>query len=170
MYRLYLFFVCLCVLAACSPRFGEQVAKTFSQESMVDSAYVSRMVDRLVREELQRRLDVNMWTQGEIVKETLSEPDSTGAQHVTERTTATHSGRIQASASSSHTKDEKDHAQVDSSHVRASDAMEIKEEETKVTGKVDGFMPWYVYVLSLVIGFLVGMVAGMAVMYKRVLI
>ena len=138
MRRFYLFFVCLCLWAACSPRYyhGEQVSRAFSQEQSFDSASFRQLIDRVVHDELQKQLDICEWTAGTTVNEKLSQPDSTGAQHVTERTTTTFSKRSETSASTSHTKDEKHQEQVDSTRTKSSDSLEKKEEEKTVSAEV----------------------------------
>lgn len=162
MRRLYSFFVCLLVLAACSPRFyqREQVARTFSQDETMDSASFRRLIDRVVHDELQKQLDIREWMQAVTVNEKLSKPDSTGAQHVTERTTTTFSGGKETSSVVAHTKDEKNQERVDSTSVHAATSVMEKEEETIVAGKVEGWMPWYVYAAALVAAVIVGFVVA----------
>ena len=79
-----------------------------------DSASFRRLVDQVVHEELQQRLDIREWTEQTTVEETFSEPDSTGAQHVTKRSTTTFSKRSKTSAESTQGKDEKYQEQADS--------------------------------------------------------
>lgn len=160
MCRLFTFFVCTCVLAACSPRYyhGEQVAKTYSQESACDSIFFRRMVDRIVKEELQKQFDLSLWKEEQTVKETFSDPDSLGAQHLVERTTTTHSEQLHASAASSYSKDENNQEKIDSSKVSSLNSMEVKEEEIKVAKEEKGWLPWYIYVLALGAAVLLGIV------------
>ena len=155
----YLFFVFL-ALAACSPLFynGEQVARSFSQESAMDSASVQRLVDRVVHDELQKQLEVHHCTNGTYVKETFSAPDSSGRQFLMERTTSTSSSRTEASASSLHKQDEVFQEKVDSTTVKSSETMELKEEEKTITAKADGWMPWYIYAAALVGAFVLGFI------------
>lgn len=159
MRRLFSFFVCICVLAACSPlRYsGEQTARTVSFESGQDSASIRRLVDQLVHDELQQRLDIREWMEQTTVEETFSDPDSSGAQHVTKRSTTTFSKRSKTSAESTQTKDEKYQERVDSVRKKATVSYIEKEEEKKVGAKVDRMIPWYVWVLLLVGAMITGL-------------
>ena len=146
------FFVCAFVLAACSPRYyhGEQVARTLSQAETYDSTYLRRYIDRLVQEELQKRLDIQEWSQLVSVTELLSDPDSAGVQHVTERTTTTASHHSQTSAGSSWAKSEGTVAQLDSGKTQSSSSAILHEEKEEKTGEVKGWMPWYMYIAGLI--------------------
>lgn len=126
----------------------------------MDSASFRRLIDRVVHDELQKQLDIREWMQAVTVNEKLSQPDSTGAQHVTERTTTTFSGGKETSSVVSHTKDEKNQDRVDSTSVHAANSVMEKKEETIVAGKVEGWMPWYVYVAALVAAVIVGFVVA----------
>lgn len=158
MRRLYSFFVCLLVFAACSPRLyhGEQAARTFLQDESRDSAFLRKLVDRVVHDELQKHLDILECTEGTTVSEKLSVPDSTGAQYVTERTTTTYSGRKETSSVTLHTKDEKNQEHIDSISVHAAVSVGEREEDTVVTGQVESRMPWYVYVAALAAAMIAG--------------
>lgn len=159
MRRLFSFFVCICVLAACSPlRYsGEQTARTVSVESGHDSASIHRLVDQLVHDELQQRLDIREWMEQTTVEETFSDPDSSGAQHVTKRSTTTFSKRSKTSAENTRAKDEKYQEQVDSVRKKATVSYIEKEEEKRVGAKVDRMIPWYVWVLLLVGAMITGL-------------
>ena len=163
MRRLFSFFVCLCLWAACSPRYyhGEQASKAFSQAQSFDSASFQKMIDRVVHDELQKQLSIHEWAEQTTVNEKLSQPDSTGAQHVTERTTTTLSKRSETSASTSHTKDEKHQEKVDSTRTKTNDSIEIKQEEKTVDAKVEGWMPWYVYAAGLLVAIIIGVVLAL---------
>lgn len=153
-----LFYVCLFALAACSPRnfSGGQVARAFSHDGNIDSASFRSLVDRMVHEELQKRLDIREWMDQTIVKETLSAPDSAGVQHVIERTTTTQSGRKETSATVSQAKDEKTLEQSDSTVLHSSDSTMMKEEEQTFEREVKGWLPWYVYAAALCVAVLLG--------------
>ena len=152
MYRLYSFFVCAIVLAACSPRnfSGEQVARTLDLQQQVDSASFKSMVDRVVHEELQKQLEVREILDQTSVKETLSAPDSTGSQYVMERTTTTTSKKSKTTAGTSQKKEEEVHEKKDSTAKQASEILYINEEQKKISGEVKGWCPWYIYVAALV--------------------
>ena len=158
MFRLYSFFVCAIVLAACSPRnfSGEQVARTYGYQGSLDSASLKSMVDHMVHEELQQQLEIRELLEQTSVKETLSAPDSTGAQYVLERTTTTTSKKSKTSAGTSQTKDEEVHEKKDSTAKQASEILYINEEEKKFTGEVKGWCPWYIYVAALVAAVVLG--------------
>lgn len=157
------FFVCAFVLAACSPRYyhGEQVARMLSQAETYDSTYLRRYIDRLVQEELQKRLDIQEWSQLVSVTELLSDPDSAGVQHVTERTTTTASHHSQTSAESSWAKSEGTVAQLDSGKTQSSSSAILHEEKEEKTGEVKGWMPWYMYIAGLICAVVVGIVIAL---------
>lgn len=156
----YLF---LCVaLSACSPLhyYGERVTGTYTQQAVVDSVSLQRMMDRVVHEEIAKQLNVRNWSDGTEVKEIYSAPDSVGRQYLMERTTSTGSTHTETTASSSHRKDEQIQEKVDSSGHKTSEYIEIKQEERKTEAKADGWSPWRylpVLLVVLVLGFLLGM-------------
>lgn len=164
MFRLYSFFVCISVLAACSPRnfSGEQVARTYDHQQQLDTSSVHHLVDRMVQEELQKYLDIRELTEVTRVNEVFSDPDSTGQQHLKERTTTTMSKRSKTSAGATQKKEEQIHEQADSTTHHASEVTAITEEEKKVSGKVDGWFPWYVYAAAIVAAVVIGYI-----LYKR---
>lgn len=152
-------------LAACSPSYfsGGQVARAVSQETYTDSSSFHRLVDRIVSEELQKKLEVREWEETVNVTETLSQPDSTGKQHVTERTTARISRRKDTSAGVTQTKDEVLQERTDSTHKTDMSSSMLKEEERYMQKENNGFMPWYVYVAALVGAVIVGFILGMKI-------
>lgn len=163
----YLF---LCVtLAACSPLYyhGEQVARSYQEESSIDSVALQRLVDRVVHEELDKQLEVHQWSDGMAVTETFSAPDSTGAQYLMERTTTTRTSRTETSASSSNRKDERYREKEDSTSVAFSQDIEVKEEEKTVDAKKEGWMPWYIYAVALLIGLFIGAALGLKFSFKN---
>ena len=158
------------VLAACSTLkySGEQTARTVSHDQAVDSAAYKRMIDQIVHEELQKWVDTKEWIQQTTVTERLSAPDSSGTQHVTDRTTTTLSRHSETSAGASQTKEDKIQERVDSTDIRTSDSIEIQEEK-KASMAVKGRMPWYVYVVSLLGAALLGFVMGLFIKKKSIL-
>lgn len=154
-------FLCL-VLASCSPLYysGEQVARTFNQETSIDSASLHRLLDRVVHDELEKQLDVHHWADESSVKETFSAPDSTGKQYLLERTTTSSSAHTETSAHSSHRQDEQYQEKVDSSSFKSSEDIEMKEEEKTITAKADGWMPWYIYAAALLGALVLGFALG----------
>lgn len=145
------FFVCLLVLAACSPRnFSvEQVARTYSCETGSDSTDVHKKLDSHTNEDIRQSLDWNSSLEQVTVTEKFSAPDSAGNQFLTERTTTTSRRRSESSAQTSHTKDQKYQEQTDSTHTNSTESVAIKEEEKTISGDIKGWMPWYVYVIAL---------------------
>ena len=160
MCRYYIsFFVCLFALAACSPLHysGEQTARAVYLDSSSDSASFRKIVDQLVHEELQKRIDILEWTEQTTVEETLSSPDSTGAQHVTKRSTTTLSKHTQASAESIQSRDTQYRAQTDSVCQTSTVSYIEKEEEKSVRGYVDRIIPWYVWPLLFIAAAIIGL-------------
>ena len=145
------FFVCLLVLAACSPRSfsGGQVARTYSSETESDSTDVHKRLDSYTNEDIRQSLDWNSSLEQVTVTEKFSAPDSAGHQFLTERTTTTTTGRTESSAQASHTKDQKIQEQTDSTSTNRTESAMIKEEEKTVSADTKGWMPWYVYVIAL---------------------
>lgn len=159
MRRYLLFFVCILAFASCAAlRYdAAQEAKTVSIDSSADSASYRRMIDQIVHDELQNRLDIQEWVEQTTVTETLSAPDSTGAQHVTQRRTTTLSKRKQTSAEIAQTTEEKYQEQLDSTRQQATVSYLEKEEEKVVKAKKENSIPWYVYIVALVGAALVGL-------------
>ena len=145
------FFVCLLVLAACSPRSfsGGQVARTYSSQTESDSTDVHKRLDSYSNEDIRQSLDWSSSLEQVTVTEKFSAPDSVGHQFLTERTTTTTKGRTESSAQTSHTKDQKYQEQTDSTHTNSTESVAIKEEEKTISGDIKGWMPWYVYVIAL---------------------
>jgi len=137
------------------------VARTLSQAETYDSTYLRRYIDRLVQEDLQKRLDIQEWSQLVSVRELLSAPDSAGVQHVTERTTTTSSHHSQTSAGSSWAKNEETVAQLDSGKTQSSSSAILHEEKKEKTGEVKGWMPWYMYIAGLICAVVVGIVIAL---------
>ena len=145
------FFVCLLVLAACSPRSfsGGQVARTYSSQTESDSTDVHKRLDSYSNEDIRQSLDWSSSLEQVTVTEKYSAPDSAGNQFLTERMTTTSRRRQESSAQTSHTKDQKYQEQTDSTHTNSTESVAIKEEEKTISGDIKGWMPWYVYVIAL---------------------
>ena len=145
------FFVCLLVLAACSPRSfsGGQVARTYSSQTESDSTDVHKRLDSYSNEDIRQILDWSSSLEQVTVTEKFSAPDSAGNQFLTERTTTTSRRRQESSAQTTHTKDQKYQEQTDSTHTNSTESVAIKEEEKTISGDIKGWMPWYVYVIAL---------------------
>lgn len=145
------FFVCLLVLAACSPRSfsGGQVARTYSSQTESDSTDVHKRLDSYSNEDIRQSLDWSSSLEQVTVTEKFSAPDSAGNQFLTERTTTTSRRRQESSAQTTHTKDQKYQEQTDSTHTNSTESVAIKEEEKTISGDIKGWMPWYVYVIAL---------------------
>jgi hypothetical protein len=158
--RRYLFFVCLFFLAACSPRnfSREQVTRDFRHDETSDSMALQRLVDKAVQEQLEQHMDLREWTDQVTVRERFSEPDTNGQQYVTERTTTTKSSHSEASAGTEYKRKEQVHEDIDSTHVAAAESTLYKEDEESVRGEVKGWSPWYVVVIALVAGAIIGFI------------
>ena len=156
------FFVCLLVLAACSPRSfsGGQVARTYSSQTESDSTDVHKRLDSYSNEDIRQILDWSSSLEQVTVTEKFSAPDSAGNQFLTERTTTTSRRRQESSAQTSHTKDQKYQEQTDSTHTNSTESVAIKEEEKTISGDIKGWMPWYVYVIALIVLTVLGALLG----------
>ena len=156
------FFVCLLVLAACSPRSfsGGQVARTYSSQTESDSTDVHKRLDSYSNEDIRQSLDWSSSLEQVTVTEKFSAPDSAGNQFLTERTTTTSRRRSESSAQTSHTKDQKYQEQTDSTHTNSTESVAIKEEEKTISGDIKGWMPWYVYVIALIVLTVLGALFG----------
>ena len=161
-YFLKSFFVCLLVLAACSPRnfSGEQVARTYSSETESDSTDVHKRLDSYSNEDIRQSLEWSSSLEQVTVTEKFSAPDSAGNQFLTERTTTTSRHRSESSAQTSHTKDQKIQEQTDSTSTNRTESEMIKEEEKTVSANTKGWMPWYVYLIALLVLTVFGALLG----------
>lgn len=160
---IHFIFVCLPVLAACSPKFfqREQVARTFIQEQSSDSVSMKHMVDLSVQKEMRRWLDSREVLDLVSVREVFSQPDSIGQQYVKERTTTGVTRHTEMSAKSSSNKVEQLQELKDSTHKNDTGTTLFKEESSTVIGKQESWMPWYVYIVALVGAFVLGAILGM---------
>ena len=162
MYRFYSFFVCLLVLAACSPKLyrGEHVARTSIQENIVDSTNVSGKQESVVSGTLESTVDASTWSNQVVVTEKYSAPDSAGRQYVTERTTRTSSRRAESSAKLSQMKEEKQVEQIDSVAYHTETAELQNEEESKGRCASCSGWPWYAFIVAMIFGAFLGIVIG----------
>ena len=92
------------------------------------------------------------------VKEVMSEPDSAGVQHVKERITTTTHHHLESSAGSQEDtstilKEKTDSVGTEENHNAA-----YTEQKKTVAGKVDGIMPWYVYLAAIIAAVVIGFV------------
>lgn len=160
MCRLYSLFVCLSVLAACSPLHysSEQVARTYSQEQLADSAFVRRILDQMVKERMHEQMEVYELSDGTFVREQFSMPDSTGQQHLVIRETSTFSRKKNASSQKTHSAEIEQKEQEDSVQVRQKATITYIEEQKKTNARTDGWMPWYVYLAAIVVAVLLGVI------------
>ena len=151
------------VLAACSPKqfSGERVARASVSTVSSDSTALHRWLDQAVRESMEQHMQTVVDFESVTVRETLSDPDSTGAQHVTERSTNRVRGGSVTSYGASYERDESKVEEEDSTAVSSARSEAVREEHEKIRGSVSGWMPWYVYVICLagaaVIGFVLAM-------------
>ena len=158
-------FFCVLALAACSPKTfsGVQEARASAHAQLYDSAAVSRWVNASLQEYIDKHFERIENIQTETVREVLSAPDSTGLQHVVERsTTHTVSGaRTQAGSSSQKTQQlqERTDSVAVADSVRTEEA-EIYEEIEEAPAKRAAWLPWYVYVGGLVAALLCGLYLG----------
>ena len=163
----YSIFVCLLVLAACSPRFSrEQTSRTTQLETKTDSSALTKHIETSVNEQSQQQLETHEWTEQVTVWEQLSQPDTNGVQYVTLRSTTTTSKHSETSAGASFNRAEQQLQQLDSTSIEKGESALLKEEEEKVIGGVKGFMPWYVYVAALIAALVVGFFIGVGIKKK----
>ena len=146
------FFVCFFALAACSPRMyhGEQVARASTDVEKTDSSHLQQIVDRMVQEEVQKQLNLQEWIEQTQVREVLSDPDSSGRQHVTERTTTTTTKHSQASANTTQVKNEQVKEQKDSTAINLEKDSSFIEKREEFDAKGKAGPPWYLYVVALI--------------------
>ena len=154
--------VFLCVslaLTACSPKHfsGEQAVRTFTVAERADSTSMKGWLERAVRECMEQHVRTSVDYESVTVTETLSTPDSCGRQHVTSVTTTRAKGSSVSSTGSASSREDVISAGKDSTVVSSGQVVAITEETRKVSGEVSGWMPWYVYVVSLVGAVLFGL-------------
>ena len=158
-------FFCVLALAACSPKIysGVQEASASTHAQLYDSTAVSSWVRASLQEYIDKHFERVENVQTETVREVLSAPDSTGAQHVVERsTTHTVSGaRTQAGSSTQKTQqlEERRDSVAVADSVKTESA-EIREQFEETPVKRAPWLPWYVYAAGLVAALLCGLYIG----------
>ena len=163
MRRYLILFFCVYAIAACSPRYyhGEQAAVALNHEQSFENASLQKWMEQYVHDALQQWQNIQSWTEQVSVKEVMSDPDSTGAQHVTERMTTTTQHHVQSASGSQAETETALKERSDSSMSATHENMAFREEEMVVSGKVSGPIPWYVVVVSLVGAVVVGLYLAM---------
>ena len=119
MRRCIVFLCCFLALTACSPRSfsGERAVRTYSLSDTADSAAVRRWLDKAVQESMEQHVRTVFDFDAVTVRETLSAPDSTGAQYVTSTSTTHARGRSVSEAGTETSREEKISGGVDSTAV-----------------------------------------------------
>lgn len=166
---IFSFFCVFLALASCSPRVysGEQDVRAFESTSKSDSVRFMRLVDARMEAYLAQHMERAAELQQEIVRESFSNPDSTGRQHITERSTMRSIARSHTSAGSVAAQGSRMSSETDSIAVRDTavlSEMEERIEETLGDGRPARRMPWYVFLASLagavIVGFILGLRGG----------
>lgn len=85
----FFLFFCVAALTACSPRHyaAKQASGAFT--AAIDSTAVRHIVEASVTDAVRERIDSILQLQAVAVRETYSEPDSSGRQYVSSRTVTT---------------------------------------------------------------------------------
>lgn len=155
------------VLAACSPKqfSGERVARASVSTVSGDSTALHRWLDQAVRESMDQHMQTIVDFESVTVRETLSDPDPTGAQHVTGRSTTRARGCSVTSYGASYAREESKVEEEDSTAVSSAMGEAVTEEHEEIRGSVSGWMPWYVYVICLAGAVVIGI--GLAIHGKK---
>ena len=158
-------FFCVLALAACSPKTfsGVQEARASAHAQLYDSAAVSRWVNASLQEYIDKHFERIERIQTETVREVLSAPDSTGLQHVVERSTTHTVTGARTHAASSIQKNQQMQERTDSVAVADSvrtESAELREEFSEQPAKRAPWLPWYVYVGGLVAALMCGLYLG----------
>lgn len=158
MRRCIVFLCYFLALTACSPRSftGERAVRTYSLSETADSAAVLRWLDRAVRESVEQHVQTVFDFDAVTVRETLSAPDSTGAQYVTSTSTTHSRGRSVSTSGTESAREERISEGTDSTAVSSTHGEAITERREKISGEVRGWIPWYVYLLGLVGAVVIG--------------
>lgn len=162
MRRCIVFMCAFLALTACSPRSftGERAVRTSSISDDYDSTAFHRWLDKAVRESMERHVEMSFDFDAVTVTETFSAPDSTGKQHIMSTSTTQMKGTSSSSSGTVSSRYESVSDRTDSSSVELAHGELLTEEYEKVKGSVDGWMPWYVYVIALVGALIVGIGAA----------
>lgn len=158
MRRCIVFLCCFLALTACSPRSftGERAVRTYTLSDTADSASVRRWLDRAVRESMEQHVQTVFDFDAVTVRETLSAPDSTGAQYVTSTSTTRSRGRSVSTSGTESAREERISEGADSTAVSSTHGEALTERRERISGEVRGWLPWYVYLLGLVGAVVIG--------------
>lgn len=158
MRRCIVFLCYFLALTACSPKnfSGERAVRTYSLSETADSAAVLRWLDKAVRESVEQHVQTVFDFDAVTVRETLSAPDSTGAQYVTSTSTTHSRGRSVSTSGTESAREERISEGTDSTAVSSTHGEAITERREKISGEVRGWIPWYVYLLGLVGAVVIG--------------
>lgn len=150
MRRCIVFLCYFLALTACSPKnfSGERAVRTYSLSETADSAAVLRWLDKAVRESVEQHVQTVFDFDAVTVRETLSAPDSTGAQYVTSTSTTHSRGRSVSTSGTESAREERISEGTDSTAVSSTHGEAITERREKISGEVRGWIPWYVYLLG----------------------
>ena len=152
MRRCIVFLCYFLALTACSPKnfSGERAVRTYTLSDTADSASVRRWLDRAVRESMEQHAQTVFDFDAVTVRETLSAPDSTGAQYVTSTSTTHARGRSVSTSGTESAREERISEGADSTAVSSTHGEALTERREQISGEVRGWLPWYVYVIGLV--------------------
>lgn len=158
MRRCIVFLCCFLALTACSPRSftGERAVRTYTLSDTADSASVRRWLDRAVRESMEQHAQTVFDFDAVTVRETLSAPDSTGAQYVTSTSTTHARGRSVSTSGTESAREETVSGGTDSTAVSSTHGEALTERREQISGDVRGWLPWYVYLIGLVGAVVIG--------------
>ena len=158
MRRCIVFLCYFLALTACSPKnfSGERAVRTYSLSETADSASVRRWLDKAVRESMEQHAQTVFDFDAVTVRETLSAPDSTGAQYVTSTSTTHARGRSVSTSGTESAREETVSGGTDSTAVSSTHGEDLTESREKISGEVRGWLPWYVYLLGFVGAVVIG--------------
>ena len=158
MRRCIVFLCYFLALTACSPKnfSGERAVRTYTLSDTADSASVRRWLDRAVRESMEQHAQTVFDFDAVTVRETLSAPDSTGAQYVTSTSTTHARGRSVSTSGTESSREERISEGADSTAVSTTHGEARTERREQISGEVRGWLPWYVYLLGLVGAVVIG--------------
>ena len=162
MRRCIVFLCYFLALTACSPKnfSGERAVRTYSLSETADSAAVLRWLDKAVRESVEQHVQTVFDFDAVTVRETLSAPDSTGAQYVTSTSTTHSRGRSVSTSGTESAREERISEGTDSTAVSSTHGEAITERREEISGGVRGWIPWYVYVIGLIGAVVIGLGAA----------
>ena len=163
MRRCIVFMCAFLALTACSPRsfIGERAVRTSIISDDYDSTAFHRWLDKAVRESMERHVEMSFDFDAVTVTETFSAPDSTGKQHIISTSTTQMKGTSSSSSGTVSSREESVSDRTDSSSVELAHGELLTEEHEKVNGTIEGFIPWYVYLIALVGAIIIGIGVAM---------